>query len=71
MTLAQGIALLDVSRKVLSGELTDPVQLSRALVGLALDLAPVEELAPYLTEEARRRADAAVDILEAVAVSGG
>ncbi len=68
MTLVQGIALLDFARKVLAGDVTDPVEISRALVGLALDLAPVEDLKAYLTDAARQRDDAIVDAAEAIKV---
>ena len=70
ISLDQGIAILDLSRKVLRGELTDPKEVAQALLGFALDIAPVEDLAPYLSEEAKRRADAIVDTVETIKVGG-
>lgn len=68
MTLAQGIALLDFSRKVLSGEMNSPQEVARGLIGLALDIVPVNDLREHLTAEAAARADAIVDNLVAIKV---
>ena len=65
LDIGKVLRLLDLSQRILGGQIVDPQQIARALVGLALDLAPVEYLAPYLTDEAQRRADLIADIAEA------
>lgn len=47
---------------------TTPADIARALIDLALALAPVEELQEYLTDTARARADAIADEAERVKV---
>ncbi len=42
----------------------NPWQIARALMDLALTLAPVDDLKEYLTDEGRRRADAIADAAE-------
>jgi hypothetical protein len=68
MTLVQGIALLDFARKVIAGDVNNPKEIARSLVGLALDLVPVEDLQEYLTDAARIRADNIADTLQAIKV---
>jgi hypothetical protein len=60
----QIVALLTFAGNVIAGEIKTPADVARGLIGLALDLAPVDELAPYLTAEARRRDDLIVDAAE-------
>lgn len=69
-SLADGLAVMDLARRIIAGDITDPKEIARALVGLALDHAPVAELAPYLDEEARRRADLVADLAEAAKFGG-
>ncbi len=68
MTLIQGLQLLDFARRVIAGEANHPSEIARALVGLALDLAPVDELQEYLSDAARVRADAIADAAQRMKV---
>lgn len=68
MTPEQISRLLTFAGSVMIGELSTPEDVAKGLIGLALDLAPVEMLAPFLTAEARRRDDAIADALEAAKV---
>lgn len=70
LDLGKALALLDLSRKIIAGEIVDPQEVARALVGLALDLAPVGLLSLHLTEEARKRADLVADLAEAAKFGG-
>lgn len=69
-TLADGLALMDLAREIISGRMADQATIARTLIGLALDHAPVAELAPYLTDEARRRDDLAADLASAAKFGG-
>jgi hypothetical protein len=63
------IDLLVLDRLNRIGEMLDAGQkfeAAKELIELALDLAPVAELAPYLTEAAAKRANAEADALEAL-----
>lgn len=64
MTLDQAAALIDVGLQVLRGAAVDKLAMARALVALALDLAPVESLRDYLTDAARKRDEAIADAAE-------
>lgn len=70
-TLAQGIQVLDFARRLISGELSDPAEISKALAELALELVDITSLIPHLTQAARARDNAFADALEAAKVSGG
>lgn len=70
MTLEQTAALLRLSADVVEGKITDPKEIASALVGVAVTLIPVNELAPFLATEAQKRVDAAVDELEKAKVGG-
>lgn len=70
ISMDQALQLLDLSRDILAGRRPDPGDVARALVGLALDLAPVEELAPFLTEAAETRARLVADSLERTKFGG-
>ncbi len=66
MTLMQGIKVLDLSRRIITGDVVDKVQASRELVALALELGESEaDLHEYLSDAARIRADIAADLAEA------
>lgn len=54
----------ELAASALEGQAPDAVRIVRSLVGLGLDLVPVEELRAYLDQEAARRIDAQVDIAE-------
>jgi hypothetical protein len=55
--------LLDVGYRTLRGG-QDPLNVARSLLDTALKLAPVEVLAPMLTDAARARADLIANIAE-------
>lgn len=68
MTLAQALAVIGLGMDIASGRLTDKVEIAHRLVALGVDLIPVEELAPFLAEASRRRADTIADIAEDIKV---
>lgn len=69
MTLMQGIKVLDLSRRIIIGDVIDKVQAARELVALALELSENEaDLHQYLSDAARMRADAIADAAEALKV---
>lgn len=68
MTLTQALALISLGVEIADGRLTDPREIAHRLVSLGLDLIPVAELAPFLDEASRRRADAAADAAERLKV---
>lgn len=69
-TLADGIAILALAADVISGRLTNPVDISRRLAGIALNLLPVDELKQHLDDEARARVDLVADGVEAAKFGG-
>lgn len=64
VTIDHGLKLLDLSSRVLRGDLTSMPDLVRELVALGLDLAPEEELRAALDEKSRARVNAIADIAE-------
>jgi len=65
MTLWQGLKVLDLSRRIIAGDVVDKVQAARELVALALEIGENEgDLHQYLTDAARIRADAIADGVE-------
>lgn len=54
----------ELAASALEGQEPDPVRIVRQLVGLGLDLVPVDELKAYLDQEHARRIDAEVDLAE-------
>ena len=57
--------LLRLGADVLEGRVLDGTGLTRALIGLGLDLVPVDELRAHLDAEAAARARALADVAEA------
>lgn len=57
-------AIAALGQRIVRGEITTREELARALVGLALDDAPVELLREYLTNEAAARDDLVADVAE-------
>lgn len=53
----------------LEGQEPDAVRIVRSLVGLGLDLMPIDELKAHLDAEAARRIDAEVDLAVEVKLS--
>lgn len=64
-----GILLVRLGADIIAGDVTDGLAAARSLVGVALDLVPVEELRQYLTEGDRARADLAADMIEEAKLS--
>lgn len=64
-SIHQVIELLGLSYEIVAGKLTDPAQIGRRLASLALDFVPVEELKDHLSQEAKRRVEAATDAYSA------
>lgn len=62
--ISSGLALLALAADLIAGRLIDPIEISRRLAGLALDLVPVDLLREHLTETARARADTIADAVE-------
>lgn len=59
--LAHAATLARLAADVMDGTLSSAADVARALVGIGLELVPVEELKQYLTEEARKRQDVAFE----------
>lgn len=71
MTLVQGLKVLDLSRRIISGDVVNKVQAARELVSLALEIAEDEaDLHEFLTDAARIRADRIADAAEALKLAG-
>lgn len=64
MHVDQQLAIARFSYKVLTGEICSPAAVAKGLVGLAVDLVPVEYLSEWLSEESARRAQAIADSIE-------
>ncbi len=69
MTLAQGLKVLDLARRIIDGSIIDKVHAAREMVTVALELAPEADLYDYITDAARARADAIADAYEAAKLS--
>ena len=52
------------------GDRSDAVEAARELTGLAIDMIPVNELKPFLTERDRIWADLAADVAEEIKLAG-
>lgn len=68
MTLDQALSLIALGLEISQGKLTDPQEIAHRVVALGLELVPVDQLSPFLTEAARRRADAIADAAERLKV---
>lgn len=64
MTSQQIAAVIRLSADALEGRLTDPLEVSRALVDLGLSFVPVDKLRPFLDDAAKHRVDSVVDVVE-------
>lgn len=73
MSISSGTAarIIRIGLDVIEGQAPSPADVARAIVGIGLDLVPVEELRSYLTEEARRRGELAADAAEAIKFPNG
>lgn len=63
--------IIRIGVDALEGQAPSAADVARAIVGVGLDLVPVEELRGYLTDEARRRGELAADVAEAAKFGGG
>lgn len=63
-----GLLLIQMGTELVAGRPVDALATAKKLMGIAIDLIPAAELAPFLTERDRVWADLAVDIAEAIKV---
>lgn len=65
ISLATAAQLTELAMSITAGTIT-VAEAARKLIGIGLDLVPVEDLKAFLTDEARKRADLAADLAEDV-----
>ncbi len=63
-----GLLLIQLGTELATGKVTDALATAKKIMAIAIDLLPVEDLKPYLTDRDRVWADLAVDIAEAIKV---
>lgn len=60
------IKVVRLAADIIDGSIPSPSEIARSLVGIGLDLVPVEELRGHLDAAAVARAEAAADAAEAI-----
>ena len=63
-----GLLLIQLGTELATGKVTDALATAKKIMTIAIDLIPVEELRPHLTDRDRAWVDLSVDIAEAIKV---
>lgn len=66
----KAILLLRLAVDVVAGDRKDAAEVAREMMGLAVDMIPVEDLKPFLTDINRKFTDLEADVLEQIKLSG-
>lgn len=67
----KAVMLAKLAVDIVAGNKKDAVAVAVELVGAAVDMVPVDELKPYLTERHRAFVEATVDAAEELKLAGG
>lgn len=67
-TVEAGLLLVQIGAELASGKPHDALATAKKLMGLAVDMIPASELAPFLSDRDRVWVDLSVDIAEAIKV---
>lgn len=65
-----GILLIRLGADIVAGDVKDGIETARKLMGVAVDMIPVDELKEFLSNQDRIFADLSVDVAEQIKLEG-
>lgn len=66
----KAILLLRLAVDVVAGDRKDAAEVAREMMGLAVDMIPVDQLKDFLTDREKKFTDLEADVLEQIKLSG-